>query len=1499
MRQSLRRRRLGPGFGIALAWAGVAIVALRATSTSPQPPEDFYYFDSKPVALTRSQTEVVVRFAGGVYTLNRLTERTPGLQNALQTVAEGRRFHVMSLPAQVVIKGQPQQSNATPAAERLNQLMQSLRQDPDVLFVAPVFHYPATGIRILPTDEVTVRLKPGDSGQDLASLVSGFGLTVDRTLDGITDVFVLRMTDGKGPNALEVSRALYETGRFAWAEPNLVQAYKKSDVPNDPLFANQWHLNNTGQGGGTVDADSDLVEAWDIEDGNGTIVIAVVDDGMEKTHEDLAAAVFVNPGEIAANGIDDDANGKIDDVSGWDFLDNDNDVNPTTAADNHGTAVAGVAAARGNNAIGVTGACRNCKILPVKIFEDLSFSATSTAIANALTYAASFADVINNSWGGGAPSAAIQTAIGNANTTGRGGKGALVMFASGNFASFLNFLSFPGFSAGTYGFQLIYSKNASGSGGSDTAWVPWMQLPGGEYVDFSAGIPAGWTTGGNAVWTSVTDPVHSDEGICLTKTGKAGTIGNNQTSYVQILNKAVGAGTWNVYFWVSTALFSGDGLSFKVDLDNNGTFESSLAGIVSSNAVEVVPVAYPAAHPESIAVGASSNMDCRSHYSQFGPELAFVAPGSAGARNLEIITTDRTGTAGYNTAAAPAGNYTVAAYSGFSTDFHGTSSATPLASGIAALVLSRSPSLSRTVVLDILKGSADKVGPEPYVAGRNDRYGFGRLNAYEALLDTPVVPGAPTDVVATAFNANASVSFSAPASNGGAAITSYTVTSSPGGLTSSGPSSPLVVMGLTNGVSYTFTVTATNFVGTGPASSASNSVTPVPPPGALTKISPANTATGQPVKTLLSWGAASGATSYDYCIDTINNNTCDTFFQSTGTATSVQLSPLPASTAHYWQVRASNGSGTTYAEGSITAFWSFTTGAASGPFGQVDTPAQNAAGVQGAIGVTGWALDDIGVNKVEIFRNCLGGFDAPNCQMVLGQSVVYIGDAAFLTGARPDVAAAFPTYPDKNRAGWGYLMLTPMLPHVTNSQPYGGQGPLTIYAIASDGNGNKQVLGRTSNPGDSTPTAIGMTNDTIAKPFGAIDTPGQGHNVEGVYNNFGWAITPDTNSVAGDPDDIVIATNGSTMTVFIDAMPVSLVAYNQCRGNVGNPPPGGVYCNDDVANVFGNATPQPPLATRTSNPTKFRNLDAARGAIGAYTFNTASLSNGLHTIAWSVTDSNGRNEGIGSRFFIVDNGAWPSASSTSVQPSPGQTLGSSRKLERRSRVTSGVWGRTGFDLATRWTKMHAKDDGTFTVRLSESGRLELWLGEAVEAGYVVANGTLQGLPIGSALSGQRFAWMPPAGYIGPYHLAFVRGGERIDVTVTVVEKPRAEEGKAEIRMHLDAATQGPARVGHLSERPVRVEGWAFDPQAAIGSGIAAVHVWATPEHGGGAPFFLGAAGLDEPRPDVRHTVADAPGHTGFSMTASLKPGTYTLTAYAWNERTERWQDARSVTVVVR
>lgn len=536
------------------------------------------------------------------------------------------------------------------------------------------------------------------------------------------------------------------------------------------------------------------------------------------------------------------------------------------------------------------------------------------------------------------------------------------------------------------------------------------------------------------------------------------------------------------------------------------------------------------------------------------------------------------------------------------------------------------------------------------------------------------------------------------------------------------------------------------------------------------------------------------------------------------------------------------------------------------PIGQVDTPAQHAAGVVGAIGITGWALDDAGIGNVRIYRNCLAGVDNPaSCQTILGESVVFVGQAAFLQGARPDVEAAFASYPNADRAGWGMLILSPMLPHVPLGQLSGGQGAITLYAVATDNDGLVKLLGRSWAEGThqySSPTVVTLANDALAKPFGTIDTPAAAAVVSGVVVNFGWALTPDANTSVDGPSDILMPVNGSTIVVYVDGTSRGLVAFDQCRGSVGNPVPAGVFCDDDVANTFGNATPQASSTPRASNPTRFRNLDAGRGAIGAFTLDTATLSNGRHTIAWGVEDSAGRAEGLGSRFFTVQSGADRPMAALRESPVADVALDETRPS------TAEVWGRTGFSRSSAWQRIFPDGDGQRHVTLPEMGRLELRFDGAPTAGFVSANGTRRELPAGSLLEADRFTWAPGPGYFGTYVLVFLRGEERVDVQVSVAPSRQLRSDEPPVRMSLD-------RVRVLDDgSTVSAEGWAFDTEAALGSGVRAIHVWAQSSAGA---VFLGAAEVGATRPDVAAAHGAPFGAAGFGLTSAVRlpPGTYT------------------------
>lgn len=166
-------------------------------------------------------------------------------------------------------------------------------------------------------------------------------------------------------------------------------------VPNDFYFVNQWPLNNSGQFGGTPDADIDAVEAWDIEMGISDIVIASVDSGVDYNHEDLAGNIWTNDDEIPGNGIDDDDNGYIDDIVGWDCVENDSIPldDPSAPQYGHGTRVAGIHSAVTNNSIGIAGVCWHCKTMVIRCYYDHYDTAV---YAKGIKYAAdNGADVIN------------------------------------------------------------------------------------------------------------------------------------------------------------------------------------------------------------------------------------------------------------------------------------------------------------------------------------------------------------------------------------------------------------------------------------------------------------------------------------------------------------------------------------------------------------------------------------------------------------------------------------------------------------------------------------------------------------------------------------------------------------------------------------------------------------------------------------------------------------------------------------------------------------------------------------------------------------------------------------------------------------------------------------------------------------------------------------------------------------------------------------------------
>ena len=212
----------------------------------------------------------------------------------------------------------------------------------------------------------------------------------------------------------EAADSFPELPGFTYLHPNVRIQYTPFAIPNDPLFNQQWHLGNTGQGGGTRGADANIQAVWDNYTGAG-VTIAIVDDGLETGHEDFV--------------------GNINTTLDYDWNDVDNDPNPVLASNNHGTSVAGVAAARGDNGIGVAGAAYEAEIVGYRL---ISGPISDRDIAESQSRSSDIIDVYNNSWGPGnlfrLTTSGPQTlaAIEDTTTNGRGGLGSIIVFSAGN-----------------------------------------------------------------------------------------------------------------------------------------------------------------------------------------------------------------------------------------------------------------------------------------------------------------------------------------------------------------------------------------------------------------------------------------------------------------------------------------------------------------------------------------------------------------------------------------------------------------------------------------------------------------------------------------------------------------------------------------------------------------------------------------------------------------------------------------------------------------------------------------------------------------------------------------------------------------------------------------------------------------------------------------------------------------------------------------------------------
>jgi hypothetical protein len=417
----------------------------------------------------------------------------------------------------------------------------------------------------------------------------------------------------------------------------------------------------------------------------------------------------------------------------------------------------------------------------------------------------------------------------------------------------------------------------------------------------------------------------------------------------------------------------------------------------------------------------------------------------------------------------------------------------------------------------------------------------------------------------------------------------------------------------------------------------------------------------------------------------------------------------------------------------------YNSGFTQSPFGSFDTPIAGST-IMSSVPFTGWVLDDIGVESVKIYRETVTGE---------GDGLVYIGDALFVEGARPDVQQQYPDYPNNYKAGWGYMMLT-------NFLPKGGNGYFTFHVVATDWESHRITLGAKT---------VFCDNQNSVKPFGAIDTPVQGGTAWGSnFVNFGWALTPLPNTIPGD---------GSTINIWVDGVPLGNPVYNRYRS--------------DIAGLFPG-------------------YNNSNGAGGHFYLDTTPYENGVHTIAWSVKDDAGNIDGIGSRYFTIQNLGGTASGKT--QSAGRNDQGVSFKTPDISKIpvdySNPVKVIKGYDQNIEPQHIYPDNSGDITIEIKELERVEIHFKRApwpmelsegtrglallsnnsesstsVVAGFQLIGDNQAALPIGSFLDSKNgiFSWQPGPGYLGNHELVFFKGSETGEMKrqlITVRIRPQFE-----------------------------------------------------------------------------------------------------------------------------
>jgi subtilisin family serine protease len=365
----------------------------------------YYYFGAQKISLSASKSHIYIETIAA--------SNTSALEVGLQTIQPmaGAEMHALATATRGLI-------TLTNTAG-FDSVLAWIKQQPGVVVARPAVYHQKDKDHLY-EEAFYVKLKPGTTTLMLQNEAAKTGCTIIKPYDYDKRVYVIHAGANANFDGLQMANRFYETGLFEYAEPDFrsLDLLHKAPPPNDYLFPLQWGLKNTGiaeQFNGTPGADISIEQAWQVTRGSANIRIAVIDEGVERSHPDLI------------NNIDSKGFGLVASVG--------NTGAPLSANLSHGTSCAGIIAAEANNGIGIAGVAPLCKIIPVNLTINTAGSfGTSAQLATCIDWSwnQGGADILSNSWGGGLASSLIHDAIKRATTQGRGGKGAIVLFSSGN-----------------------------------------------------------------------------------------------------------------------------------------------------------------------------------------------------------------------------------------------------------------------------------------------------------------------------------------------------------------------------------------------------------------------------------------------------------------------------------------------------------------------------------------------------------------------------------------------------------------------------------------------------------------------------------------------------------------------------------------------------------------------------------------------------------------------------------------------------------------------------------------------------------------------------------------------------------------------------------------------------------------------------------------------------------------------------------------------------------